>query len=247
MRILLVSTPRSGNMWTRRLLRSLFDLEERSVHDAADLDWEALPDRVVVQLHADRTPELEALLERHGFRVVVLARHPLDVLISILHFARHEPQTANWLGGAHGDESKILDATPTSRAFLRYATSHRAKALLGITPQWWDRADVRLRYEDLLADTRHELELIAEALDERPAKPYDDVLAEVNFGSLQSEAQNVHFWRGNAGGWQELLTIPIARKLVDAHADVLVKLGYLSFPDEPTARERWSKLLIQPR
>ena len=247
MRILLVSTPRCGNMWTRRLLRSLYELEERSVHDAGDLDWDALPDRVVVQLHANRTPELEQQLERHGFRVGVLARHPLDVLISILHFARHEPQTANWLGGAHGDERKILDATPTSRAFIRYATSKRATALLAITPQWWDRADVQIRYEDLLANTHRELELIAEALDEEPVKSYDEVLAEVNFGTLQSEAQNVHFWRGSSGSWQELLTIPVARKLVDAHADVLGKLGYLAFPDERTARARWSDLLVQPR
>jgi len=234
-------------MWVRRLLRSLFALEELSVHDAADLEWQTLPERVVVQLHANRTPELEDLLERHGFRVAVLARHPLDVLISILHFARHEPQTANWLDGAFGDERSILHATPTSRAFVRYATSRRARALLAITPQWWDRADARIRYEHLVADTRRELEMVAEALDETPAKPYEQVLEEVTFGALQQEAENVHFWRGSAGGWNELLTIPVARKLVDAHADVLAKLGYLDFPDERTARERWAELLIQPR
>jgi hypothetical protein len=239
-----VSTPRSGNMWTRRLLRELYALEERSVHDASEVDWESLPERCVVQLHAERTPELESLIERHAFRVAVVARHPLDVLISILHFARHEPQTASWLGGAHGDERKIRDASPTSRAFVSYATSARAKALIGITPQWWERADVCLRYEDLVADTRQELEVIVEALDEQPTTTYDDVLERVTFESLQAEAANVHFWRGNAGTWQELLTVPVARKLVDAHEDVLVQLGYLTLPDEQTARERWSNLVV---
>jgi len=234
-------------MWTRRLFRELYALDERSVHSAADLDWDALPERCVVQLHAERTPELEALVERHGFRVAVLARHPLDVLISILHFARHEPQTASWLDGSGGDEHSIVDAAPTSRAFVRYGTSPRAKALLGITPQWWDRADVRIRYEDLVADTRRELELIARALDEPPARPYEEVLAHVTFESLQREADNVHFWRGSAGSWQELLTVPIARKLVDAHRDVLYQLGYLTLPSERVARERWSDLLIHPR
>ena len=234
-------------MWTRRLFRELFDLDECSVHTAADLDWDALPERCVVQLHAERTPELEALVERYGFRVAVLARHPLDVLISILHFARHEPQTASWLDGNGGDEHSIVDATPTSRAFVRYGTSRRAKALLGITPQWWDRADVRIRYEDLLADTRRELELIALALDEPPTRSYEEVLEHVTFDSLQREAANEHFWSGRAGTWQELLTVPVARKLVDAHQDVMSRLGYLTLPNEDVAGERWSDFLIHPR
>lgn len=234
-------------MWTRRLLCALFDLEERSAHDAADVDWANLPERCVVQLHAARTPELETIIERNGLRVIVLARHPLDVLISILHFARHEPQTARWLGGEGGDEHAILHATPTSWQFVEYATSARAKALLSVSPQWWDRADVRVRYEDLTADTRHELELVAQALDEAPVRTFDEVLELVTFETLQREAANVHFWQGSAGAWERLLTIPVARTLVDAHRDVLAKLGYLDFPDERTAEARWSRLLVEPR
>ncbi len=245
--MLLVSTPRSGNMWTRRLLRSLFDLEERSAHSAGDLDWSALPERCIVQLHAQRTPELEALVEEHGFQVAVLARHPLDVLISILHFARHEPQTANWLNGAGGDERSILDAEPTSRAFVRYATSRRAKALLSVSPQWWDRADVHMRYEDLVSNTRSELEVIVGALAEEPVRGFDEVLDQVTFEALQREAANVHFWQGNPNSWQTLLTVPVARKLMDTHSDVVAKLGYMTLPDERTARQRWADLLIQPR
>lgn len=234
-------------MWARRLLCALFDLEERSVHSASDLDWDELPERCVVQLHARRTTELETLIERHNLRVIVLARHPLDVLISILHFARHEPQTACWLGGEGGDEHTILHADPTSPEFVAYATSARAKALLSVSPEWWDSADARIRYEDLTADTHHELELVAQALDEVPVRSYSEVLDRVTFEALRREAANVHFWQGSPGSWQRLLTIPIARTIVDAHRDVLRKLGYLDLPDERTARARWSNLLVAPR
>ena len=200
-----------------------------------------------MQLHARRTTELETLVAEHGFHVAVLARHPLDVLISILHFARHEPETANWLNGAGGDERSILDAEPTSRAFVRYATSRRAKALLSVSPQWWDRADVRMRYEDLVSNTRSELELVVRSLEQDPVRGYDHVLDEVTFESLQREAANVHFWRGNPNSWQMLPTIPIARKLMDTHREVVAKLGYATLPDEQTARQRWADLLIQPR
>jgi len=246
-RIFLVSTPRSGNMWARRLLRALFELEERSAHTIDGVAWDDLPERCIVQLHTVRTNELETLLERHGFRVAVLARHPFDVLISILHFARHEPETAQWLGGAGGDESRILEAEPTSRAFVRYATSPRAKALLSVSPQWWNRADVRIRYEDMVADTRGELEHVIDALDEVPARSVDEVLAEVNFDRLQQEATNRHFWQGSSGTWQQLLTAPIARKLYDTHERVLETLGYMTLPDKETARARWTDLRIHPR
>jgi hypothetical protein len=46
----------------------------------------------VLQLHWHRTPELFGrLLERHGFRVVSIARHPFDVLLSILQFVASQP------------------------------------------------------------------------------------------------------------------------------------------------------------
>jgi hypothetical protein len=237
-------------MWTRRLLRQLYALEERSTHYVDALEWDELPERCIVQLHTERTPELEELLATHGFRTVVLARHPLDVLISILHFARHEPQTAQWLGGRSGDESTILDADPTSRAFVKYATGPRAKALLSVTPDWWNAADVHLRYEELTGDTRHGLEQIVEALGEAPVASVEEVLTDVTFDALQREATNVHFWQGRADGWRSLLTPRIARKIEQAHREVFVTLGYEVDPDpdlsKRAARARWGELLVRP-
>ena len=40
-----------------------------------------------VDLPPDRDPALLERLERYGFRVATMVRHPLDVMISILHFA----------------------------------------------------------------------------------------------------------------------------------------------------------------
>ena len=46
-RIVLVSTPRSGNNWLRHLLARLYDIPSLSVHNPADLDWAALPPHCV--------------------------------------------------------------------------------------------------------------------------------------------------------------------------------------------------------
>ena len=97
-------------------------------------------------------------MHEHGFRVVTVARHPLDVLISILHFCVYESESEHWLLGAGGSEAGIFAAMPRSRAFVEYATGPRAAELLAVTPDWWGRPGVvGVRYEDCVRDTDGEL------------------------------------------------------------------------------------------
>src|SRR5262245_65691843 len=92
LRVAVVSTPRSGNSWLRRLLDHVYgfsasDRGELPLYNPLEAPWPDLPARCVIMTHWRRAGPLPALLEEHGFRVVTLARDPLDVLISILHYA----------------------------------------------------------------------------------------------------------------------------------------------------------------
>ena len=101
LRIAIVSTPRTGNTWLRRMLDSVYSLPQIIEDDPRGIEWQRLPERCILQHHWDATPELIAQLDEHRFRVVTISRHPLDVLISILHFASvNSSITAYWLGGA---------------------------------------------------------------------------------------------------------------------------------------------------
>jgi hypothetical protein len=103
MRLAVIGTPRSGNTWLRHLLSSAYDIPERPIHSPHDLPWNELPPSCVLQLHWHPVESFLKRLEDQGFRVIVLSRHPLDVLISILHFSLHD-KTAGWLEGEHGNE-----------------------------------------------------------------------------------------------------------------------------------------------
>ena len=244
MRVAVVSTPRSGNMWLRRLLVAAYGLEERSAHTPSEVAWDELPGRCVLQLHWRRTPQFLALLERHAFGVVVLARHPLDVLVSILHFAPHEPQTVRWLDGEAGDEAALDGADPVSEAFLRYATGPRAQALLAVTPEWWGVADARVRYEELVAEPARELERLADDLGAPLLVPAADAAAAVSFADLRREASNEHFWQGRPGLWRHLLPADVAHAVAAAQPAVAA-LGYEVDAGEVTpeeARARWAAL-----
>jgi hypothetical protein len=231
-------------MWLRRLLVAAYGLEERSAHTPDEVDWEMLPDRCALQLHWRSTRAFRKRLQRHGFSVAVIARHPLDVLVSILHFAPHEPQTARWLHGEGGSEEPLLGADPTSAAFLAYATGPRAKALLSVTPAWWAHADARTRYEDLVADPARELGRMVDALGGEPAVPPAKAVEAASFGRLRDEATNMHFWQSRPGLWNELVPTRFALAIASAHPAML-DLGYSVGVDAPTARARWSAIAAE--
>lgn len=233
LRIAVVSTPRSGNTWLRLLLQSIHGLAPFPVHSEDDLAWAELPPRCLVQLHHHRTPTFERLLADHGFRPLVLARHPLDVLISILHFAAHDSNTHRWLEGDGGNETPILTAFPHSPAFLEYATSPRAERLLSVSRQWWGADGVHcLRYEDLVRDPAAELARLGAAVGESaPAETIRQALSANTMESLRPTAPNRHFWRGRPGHWKTLLPAANARRIAAAHQANFDAFGYVCDPD----------------
>ncbi len=82
---------------------------------------------------------------------MTVCRHPLDVLISILHFSSVQTSTGSWLDGRGGDESTIAQATPSSVEFLDYAVSMRADILLSVSRQWKMVRDcLAVQYENLV-------------------------------------------------------------------------------------------------
>jgi hypothetical protein len=234
MRIALVSSPRSGNTWLRHLLSKLFAVPHLAVHCPDELDWDAQPGGCVLQVHWPPETEFRRLLQRHRFRTVVLARHPLDVLLSILHFALYEPETRRWLGGAGGNERPILGVGPCSAVFLSYALHKRATALLNVSCRWWsDAVDVRMRYEDLVADPAAALAGIAQVLRAAAVTPPATVAAETSMPWLRRQTGRPHhFWQGKPGLWRHLLPAPRARRIAAAQRDSFVVLDYSCDPDE---------------
>jgi hypothetical protein len=249
LRLAVVSTPRCGNTWFRHLLGEAYGIPSIAVHNPADVPWETLPEECVLQIHWHPLPSFLERLERHGFRVVALARHPLDVLISILQFALHEP-TARWLEGEAGNERPIYGAMPRSAAFLEYATGKRAAALLAVSREWWTvPSSVQVHYEELVRDPRGELRRLGELVGAPLRKPLEQAIEANTIPKLRAKfAENArHFWQGKAGLWRTLLTVAEAEPIAAAHADVFATLGYVCDPD-PTLSEfeadaNWLKLV----
>gem|GEM_PF-908888 len=228
-RIALISTPRSGNTWLRRILAKVLQLAEFGAHRPGDLDWQALPNRVILQIHWLPDAEFSSLLNQHCFQRIVLARHPLDVLISILSFSQHESATRHWLDGAGGDESILEGASPMSDAFRAYATGPRAKKLLSISATWWDIAGgCRVRYEDLLRDTAVQISTILNTLGLLACIPVEDAISQSTPEHMRAVSVNhlYHVWQARPGAWTQLLTARAAAEIEESNQDVFDALGY---------------------
>lgn len=231
-RLAILSTPRSGNTWVRHLLASAYRIPSLAWHVMGESDWAELPDELVLQMHWRRDARILERLREQGFRVVCLARHPFDVLISILHVAVYGVESEHWLLGRHGDETPIWGAWPRHPAFLDYATSPRAKELLAVSSDWWTEPGViRIRYEQAVADPKAVLEGVVEQAGPLRADGLEQVIQENSFQRLKRYVVNNHFWMGQPGLWRRLLTRVEVELLAEAHADHLAMLGYDAEPD----------------
>ena len=224
MKIGIISTPRSGNSFLRRVLAGALKYSETSEHEYALL-YLAGPGGQVFQIHWPREPYFLNFLEKHNAKVVCVARHPLDVFISMLRFYRCDPGADNWLCG-HGKLKQIAGQSPTSPAFLDWCANQGARDLLGLVYQWW-RADgvYRVRYEDLVGNPRETIARLASDITGEAVVIPQEVLDD-NAIEKWRALPNKHGWLGKTDNWLGYFTRKDARRLYDCHSDVFDLLGY---------------------
>ena len=102
-----------------------------TAHTPADVYWVNLPDDYVLQIHWYPIDTFKRLLATHGFQLVSIMRHPLDVLASIHQFSQREQETWQCLGRQDGNKEGLQGTTPVDESMVEYATSQRYRSLLG--------------------------------------------------------------------------------------------------------------------
>ncbi|WP_158554710.1 sulfotransferase domain-containing protein [Methylovirgula sp. 4M-Z18] len=245
LRIAIVSSPRCGNTWIRSTLSAAMNLVELSAHNYLDIA-QPLPDRCILQVHWYREPNYQKWLHSHEFKVITLARHPLDILVSVTSFVRYEPMTERWLEGNAGLPGALRGKAPCSPDFLHYALSFEAENLLAVSYQWWhEPSALKLRYEDGVADIERTVLQVARYLGE-------DIGASrawLDHASLpkMQALPNHHGWQGRPGLWRELILPQDALRIYLHHRNVFRRLGYsiepyFYFLSRKTAEKNWIAL-----
>ncbi len=235
LRLAIIGSPRSGNSWVRMVLSKLYGLDEIPVHHPDRIDWNQLPRRCVIQIHWHPRPEFVEALDRHEVRVVVMARHPFDVLMSYLNLAYYSHLDGRCHGAGICKECVLVGALPTSDAFFQFATSDEGQLLVSHGPAWWNRPGViRARYEDLVADPEGEFNRLAGEIGESPRAPVASAVESTSIRHLMpvQGAWHFHLWQGQPGLWRSMLPPDRARAIAAAVPDPFTVLDYACDPDE---------------
>lgn len=245
MRVAVISSPRSGNTWVRSVLANSLDLTEIAVHNYLDAPT-PLPDSCALQIHWYREPNFQRFLDGNGFRTLVVGRHPLDILLSVLHFVRHEPATSQWLLGNAEIPPSLVGQNPASDAFMQYALSWGAENLLSVSYQWWcDRASLKVRYEDLVASPADGFSSLIERLSSGSSREKIDRAVETFDFRHFSAMANRHGWQGRPGLWRDLIPGKMARAIFARHRRLFETLGYTvpyTWTSPRQAADRWNEL-----
>lgn len=245
-RIAVVSSPRSGNSWVVLSLAAALEMKSIAVHDyhaAADL-----PDRCILQCHWYREPHFQAFLRDRGFQVLVVARNPLDILLSVLHYVRHEPETQSWLLGNCEIPPELSRADPTSNVFRDYCLGFGAENLLCVTYQWWhEPTALKVRYEQLVADPDGWFGALAMTLG-YPAETLGSSDRRVGFDMFKA-LPNRHGWQGVAGSGSRMIPQALAEEIHDRHRRLFELCGYaapVGGPSRDEALLHWRSAMIEP-
>ncbi|MCP4228040.1 MAG: sulfotransferase domain-containing protein [Actinomycetia bacterium] len=229
--LVLASSPRCGNTLLHRLIASALGHRIVAAHTVDDLDPSGLAGNVLLQIHAPATEVTRRLVSLIGAEVITIARHPLDILLSVLHFSRNEQQVRYWVGGhclpPHEHFGRLA---PLSEEFLEWAEGPGANRLLSVSQSWWTQPRAhRIRYEELVSNPLIVVEKLAASL----GKPLEDVERLGQVATERVTSSNNHQWRGKPGVWRELLTAEAANRIRRANPTLFAELGYDT--DEPTA------------
>jgi hypothetical protein len=239
LRVAIVASPRSGNTWLRGLLASTFELSELAVLSPEAVPWENLPARLVLQIHWHAIEPFRSQLRDHGFHVVTLARHPLDLFISSLNYQQYVEETLKWMRPE--GERTLRGASPRSEVFLDFACGWVGENLHSTTREWWQApGTICVRYEDLVDDTAGELQRLVQALGAPVRRPIEQVIAAYGIDRLRIEygVWHYHYWQGKPGHWKTLLPAREAQQIAAVHGEAFEAMRYVCDPDPDLSEEQ---------
>ena len=237
MKIALLGSPRCGNNWVRRVMSDVLGYPHFAAHSVEDFPKE-LPTDCILNIHALNEPPEKAFFERHSCKIIVLARHPLDIFVSVLQFARNEPAVHRWLDGSCGIPHDAASLCPDDARFVDWMTGAGARRLLSVSLSWWRDAQptIRLSYEDLVARPNESFNSVFNHLGIKCINGLDAALNKYTVAYF-AEFKN-HGWLGSPGTYRRFITSQNCERVYASQAEYFITMRNSATGDDSLSYER---------
>jgi hypothetical protein len=233
LRILILSTPKTGNTWLARLLSAIYELPQLGLTVPFDRDQaRSLGARWVVFHHVRPSPEILDWIDQTQPFLVSVTRHPADVLVSLYYHVRgFQP------GPLDANAVQAMLAGPYERTDIASDAGGSFQDDLECSLSWMrtGRAHI-VRYEDLWRDTRRELIRLTSLIYPVPERSIELAIERGDFSLMRRLAgKHGRFFRsGKVGNWLEALPEEVCAELSkDPYRRIIGELGYSMDPTDP--------------
>ena len=239
LRILIVSTGKTGNTWLKHLLANIYDLPIVATGKAFDAgELESLGLRWVAHQHYRARADLIDCGRRNNIVFVTTLRHPCDALVSKFHFVRN---LGHRLKFADVDRSPVmaLDGDKIGENTASYVLDDFS-ATLDISLNWLRSGEsLLIRYEDLKREPVAALQELTNAICKVPLYRIGGAIEACTIDQMRKmKGMEPRFFRqGQVGGWRTELPqeiIDIFRH-TPPYPSQFKELGYSLKEDYPVA------------
>lgn len=238
--IWLASFPRSGNTFFRNVLYEVYGIESSTFHR----DGKRKVDKNFHTYPVVKTHELPALLpvKYRDMPSVYIVRDGRDSLVSIAHHRK------DIVVPGSDFECNLIEAILAQKGSFFGGWSENVQ-------QWTEKADIVIRFEDLVSDPIGEIEKLRAIMDLPQPDPekLPDFKA-LKFGNpkygggkgrkFKKARAQLHFRKGKVGGWKDELPPRLETLLWRIHGPTLSKMGFEA-SQLPKANLTRRKVLIE--
>ena len=220
LKILIVSTPKTGNTWLKYLLATAYALPvvEFSTPEFwlrfDEERYDKLGSRWVAHQHFPPFEPFVRWARDRGIVLITTVRHPADTLVSLLHYienfagkAQIDPETVGLLNSGEEKERGKGSSTLQTLGLEKYVREKFFKAL-HFSISWLQRGlSFGVRYEDLWYSPVRTLEALTDNIHPIPSTRIQATVENCRLENMRTAAgQDASFFRGGgAGGWKTSL------------------------------------------
>lgn len=234
MRIIVASTPKTGNIWIKSLLAEIYNLqilgnEPREVEDLSDRFQQGwFIDNSIFHQHFPPNDKFFELVDTIGCHLVTTIRNPYDVFVSLYFYVQNFPEIfsdrdreLNFIFGKPLDHPDVL-------FFLR-GIDGGFRIHIEVAEKWVSRKQsIIIRYEDLLAKPFNVLSKVTAKI--APTSK-DNILNAIevcraeNMRKQNDDLQR-HIREATVGDWRNHLTEAHLQIFRTQYGETITKLGY---------------------